>query len=164
MKTTTLVGTLLGGAVLGVAGYAAASKGKPSGTSPEEPFFLYTMQSGDTLSALALKFFGDGEKWPALLDGTPPEDFRVETLPPGTLLRVPCLWTKVEKGESLAAVAKRTLGDAGRWRRIYEANRKALPDPNKLAVGQRLAVPCEKPPPAAVGMRTLELLGAEYLP
>lgn len=181
MKASTLGGALLAAAViLGGGAAALAAKRKKD----EEPFFLYTVQPGDTLSALALRFFGDAAKWPTLSDK--------ETVAAGTTLRVPCLWVAVRPGDTLAKIAAENLGDAGRWRRIYEANRRALPDPNRLNVGQRLAVPMaeapaaawplgpapswpygpaatsapivNRPAPDAIGELDLDLLGAECLP
>jgi LysM repeat protein len=173
MKPVTLAGLLAGAAVLAVGGIAAAARRKTApGTEP--PYFVYTAQEGDTLSALALKLFGDAAKWPALYDGLEKPtggkgmlEWEGKGTPPllvGARIHVPCQWTTVEKGESLATVAKRTLGDAGRWRRIYEANRKALPDPDKIGVGQRLAVPIEAvPQPTASLGCDLDMLGAELL-
>lgn len=45
----------------------------------------------------------------------------------------------VKKGDVLEQVARRTLGSAGRWRDIADANRGV--DPNSLKVGQQLRIP-----------------------
>lgn len=45
----------------------------------------------------------------------------------------------VKKGDVLEEVARRTLGSAGRWRDIADANRGL--DPNTLKVGQQLRIP-----------------------
>lgn len=162
MRPTTLLGVLVGAAVLVVGGVAVARPKQHS-----DPFFVYVVQEGDTLSALALKFFGDAQRWPVLHMAMPklPDDAQ-QALPVGAKIHVPCTWTIVEKNESLAAVAKRTLGDAGRWRRLYEANRSAIgPDPNKVGAGQRLAVPVDPAsatPLVAVGTE-LDLLDADLM-
>lgn len=154
MKSSTLIGVVVGGAVLGAAGIAVAKTRKDKGDeskagdkAPDEPFFSYTMQPGDTLSELALKFFGDAKKWPVIAEQNAALLASDEKVPAGAKLRIPCQWVKVQKGETLAAIAKRVLGDGRLWRRIMEANRNAsstrLADPNKLAVGQKLAVPKE---------------------
>ena len=163
MRTSTLFGALAGAALLTLGGVALAKR------KPEEgPFFLYTVQPGDALSALALRFFGDAKKWPVITElNNDVQGLGVDQVPVGAKLRIPCVWETVRPGDNLAAVAKRALGDAGRWRRIYEANKQALPDPDKLGVGQRLAVPMEVPPkarPVSVSVGALELLGAEHLP
>lgn len=56
---------------------------------------------------------------------------------------VPAQYT-VAAGDTLWAIAKKTLGDGGRWREIYEdeANRVAIgPDPNILQAGMVLQIP-----------------------
>ena len=47
----------------------------------------------------------------------------------------------VRGGDSLSAIAGRLLGDASRWREIYDANRNILSSPSLLQPGQRLLVP-----------------------
>ena len=145
MKLITSL-ALASGLLLAVGGLARARRSAPDAN----PYFAYTVQEGDTLSDLAKKFFGDGEKWPVLLDAMPakPQDPH-KALPIGAVIQVPCIWVTVQKGDSLAKIAKRVLGDAGRYGRIVAANKKALPDPNKLAVGQKLAVPKEAVPKEA---------------
>ena len=47
----------------------------------------------------------------------------------------------VEKGDTLSAIAKKTLGDANRYMEIFEANKPMLKDPNKIYPGQSLRIP-----------------------
>lgn len=47
----------------------------------------------------------------------------------------------VKSGDSLSAIAKREYGDAGAWRRIYEANRDQIDDPDLIHPGQELKIP-----------------------
>ena len=47
----------------------------------------------------------------------------------------------VKSGDSLSAIAKREYGDAGAWRRIYEANRDQLDNPDLIHPGQELKIP-----------------------
>lgn len=47
----------------------------------------------------------------------------------------------VARGERLGGIAKQRYGDANAWRRIYEANRDKLSDPNKLVAGMKLRIP-----------------------
>jgi len=47
----------------------------------------------------------------------------------------------VVKGDSLSAIAKREYGDAKEWRRIYEANRDIIKDPDLIYPGQTLRLP-----------------------
>lgn len=47
----------------------------------------------------------------------------------------------VVNGDSLSKIAKREYGDAQQWRRIYEANRDIIKDPDLIYPGQQLKVP-----------------------
>jgi nucleoid-associated protein YgaU len=47
----------------------------------------------------------------------------------------------VQAGDSLSKIAKRELGDANKWRSIYEANRDKINDPDLIHPGQVLTLP-----------------------
>jgi nucleoid-associated protein YgaU len=47
----------------------------------------------------------------------------------------------VVSGDSLSKIAKHFYGDANAWKRIFEANKDILKDPNKIFPGQKLKVP-----------------------
>lgn len=47
----------------------------------------------------------------------------------------------VKSGDTLSAIAQREYGDAGAWKRIYEANRDLLTDPDVIHPGQELKIP-----------------------
>lgn len=47
----------------------------------------------------------------------------------------------VVKGDSLSKIAQREYGDAGKWRRIYEANQDIVKDPDLIYPGQTLKIP-----------------------
>ena len=48
---------------------------------------------------------------------------------------------RVEKGDTLSAVAKRVYGDANKYGKIFEANKPMLSDPDKIYPGQVLRIP-----------------------
>ena len=48
---------------------------------------------------------------------------------------------EVVSGDSLSKIAKREYGNASEWKRIYEANRDTLKDPDKIFPGQKLTIP-----------------------
>jgi nucleoid-associated protein YgaU len=48
---------------------------------------------------------------------------------------------EVVSGDSLSKIAKREYGNANEWKRIFEANRDILKDPNKIYPGQKLKIP-----------------------
>jgi nucleoid-associated protein YgaU len=47
----------------------------------------------------------------------------------------------VVKGDSLSKIAKREYGDVRDWRKIYEANRDVIDDPDLIEPGQNLIIP-----------------------
>ena len=47
----------------------------------------------------------------------------------------------VVKGDSLSKIALREYGDAQQWRRIYEANRDLVQNPDLIYPGQKLRLP-----------------------
>jgi nucleoid-associated protein YgaU len=49
----------------------------------------------------------------------------------------------VRKGDTLSAIAKREYGDANAWRRIYDANRDKLDNPDVIHPGQELTLPAK---------------------
>ena len=51
----------------------------------------------------------------------------------------------VVKGDSLSLIAQRLYGDMHAWRRIYEANRDVIDDPDKIHPGQVLKIPKHHP-------------------
>lgn len=47
----------------------------------------------------------------------------------------------VQSGDSLSAISQQVYGDANQWRRIYEANRDQIEDPDKIFPGQTFKIP-----------------------
>jgi Uncharacterized protein containing LysM domain len=47
----------------------------------------------------------------------------------------------VKQGDSLSKIAKEVYGDPDEWRRIYEANRSEVKDPDLIYPGQQLKIP-----------------------
>ena len=47
----------------------------------------------------------------------------------------------VTAGESLSKIAEQEYGDAKQWRRIYDANRDTVKDPDLIYPGQTLKLP-----------------------
>lgn len=48
---------------------------------------------------------------------------------------------EVKAGDSLSKIAKRVYGNAQSWKRIFEANRDVIKDPDKIYPGQKLKIP-----------------------
>jgi nucleoid-associated protein YgaU len=49
----------------------------------------------------------------------------------------------VVHGDSLSKIAKHVLGNANRWRAIFDANRDQLDDPDLIQPGQVLKLPAD---------------------
>ena len=49
----------------------------------------------------------------------------------------------VMPGESLASIATHFYGDANAWKRIFDANRDQLTDPDRIKIGQMLKIPTQ---------------------
>jgi nucleoid-associated protein YgaU len=47
----------------------------------------------------------------------------------------------VEPGDSLSKISKQFYGDAGKYMKIFEANKDKLSDPDKVRAGQQLVIP-----------------------
>ena len=47
----------------------------------------------------------------------------------------------VASGDTLSKIAKKYLGDANAYMKIFEANKDVLKDPNMIKVGQELKIP-----------------------
>ena len=53
----------------------------------------------------------------------------------------------VKANDTLRKIAKETLGDAERWKEIYEANKGKIKNPDKILPGQELTIPTPKEEP-----------------
>jgi nucleoid-associated protein YgaU len=47
----------------------------------------------------------------------------------------------VVKGDSLSKIAQRAYGDGKKWRKIFEANKDIIKDPDLIYPGQSLRIP-----------------------
>jgi len=47
----------------------------------------------------------------------------------------------VQSGDTLSKISKQFYGDAGKYMKIFEANKDQLSDPDKIKVGQVLQIP-----------------------
>ena len=56
-------------------------------------------------------------------------------------LPVPEAKYTVKSGDTLSKIAKQHYGDAGKYMKIFDANKGLLKDPDKIQVGQELVIP-----------------------
>ena len=47
----------------------------------------------------------------------------------------------VKSGDSLSKIAKHIYGDAGKWHRIYDANKDKIKNPDLIHPGQEFTIP-----------------------
>ncbi len=47
----------------------------------------------------------------------------------------------IEKGDSLSKIAGEKMGDTGKWKALFEANKEVIEDPDKIYPGQRIRIP-----------------------
>jgi len=150
-----------------------------NGQRPQDA--TYTVQAGDTLWAIAQRFYGTGYEFPRLVAAnvgrqmTGGERFTAAgVIQPGWVLRVPlpsqtvsesngAHYYLVEEGDTLQGIAARLLGNEEKWRTLFEANRSAaqlnghvLTDPDLIWPGLRLKLPAAElhltpPHPSAAG-------------
>jgi nucleoid-associated protein YgaU len=50
---------------------------------------------------------------------------------------------EVQKGDTLSRIARQFYADANAWRRIFDANRDQLSDPDRIQPGQMLKIPAK---------------------
>ena len=50
----------------------------------------------------------------------------------------------VQSGDNLSKIAKNLLGDGNAWKKIFDANRDVLDDPDKIRPGQTLKIPARQ--------------------
>ncbi len=54
---------------------------------------------------------------------------------------LPLRWYQIKKNDRYITIARRQLGDAGRWREVYELNKDKFPDPQRIREGVRIKLP-----------------------
>ena len=123
----------------------------------------YTIQKGDVLSKISQRFYGTTTKWKTIHEANMdviPDPNRltlgteivipdIAAPPAGPAPAEPRVTTEstgarthtVGRGETLTSIANAYYGDGTQWRRIYEANKSKIPDPNRIKVGTTLTIP-----------------------
>ncbi|MEG4939477.1 LysM peptidoglycan-binding domain-containing protein [Microcoleus sp. F4-D5] len=111
----------------------------------------YTVQSGDTLSVIAQKFYNDANLWQRIYEanrGIIGQD--PDRIFPGQNLVIPGFTNAsgsprtytVQPGDTLSVIAQNFYGDANLWQTIHEANRSVIgQDPDQIFPGQNLVIP-----------------------
>jgi nucleoid-associated protein YgaU len=132
-------------------------------SAPVEPAYprSYVIQKGDSFAKISRKIFGD-EKWTARIvkanPGIDPLNLQVgseielpdiSTDSTGTVrtggnlikMRTDVNTYTVKENDTLFKIAEKTYGNKRAWKKIYEANRDILLDPDSLIPGMELRLP-----------------------
>lgn len=102
----------------------------------------HTVKTGDSLSKIAKRFYGDEDDWPRIFDANQHQITDPDVIFPGQVLRVPVKARhKVKAGESLSVIAGEFYGDVNEWPRIFSANQHQISDPDLIFPGLVLCIP-----------------------
>ncbi|HEX6889102.1 MAG TPA: LysM peptidoglycan-binding domain-containing protein [Chryseolinea sp.] len=82
-----------------------------------------------------LDFFKKGEEKPVKREPSPTAKPKTQPAPPQNREYV------IKSGDSLSKIAKQFYGDAGAWKKIFEANRDKITDPDLIYPGQKIIIP-----------------------
>ena len=113
---------------------------------PEPPSMFYTVEKGDTLSAIAQAHYGMARLYNGIFEANQPMLKSPDEIYPGQMLRVPPVEAPVHtvaKGDTLGAIAKDYYGKASMYKVIFEANGDQLDSPDVIKVGQELTIPIQ---------------------
>lgn len=74
-----------------------------------------------------------------------PVDNRTAAEPAPTAESAAYRWYQVKKNDRYASIAREQLGDAGRWKDVYDLNKDKFPDPQRIREGVRIKLPAAAP-------------------
>ncbi|MCC6784701.1 MAG: tail protein X [Planctomycetes bacterium] len=116
----------------------------------------HRVAAGETLSSIAIRYYGEERHWPRILDANPGLD--PNRMKANSELEIPVLATstavprpsprtapaggvlhRIAEGETLSSIARRYYGRENDWQRIVDANPGI--DTKRLAIGTEIVVP-----------------------
>jgi len=114
----------------------------------------HVVENAETLVSIAAKYYGSTAEYyrERLRQANPHLPADGQEIKPGTTLVIPAVEDApagggemrthvVRQGETLSAIARRVYGSAAAWRKIYEANRQTVSEPDRLQPGMTLVLP-----------------------
>lgn len=106
---------------------------------------LYTVRSGDWLSKIAERVYGDPMKYTEIFAANRDIINDPDNIYPGQELQIPEVGEKqyytVRAGDWLSRIAQRFYGNAMKYSEIFAANRDIIDDPDMIFPGQMLTIP-----------------------
>jgi LysM repeat protein len=132
---------------------------------PDPRATIYTVQPGDTLGLIAKRFLRDDARWPEIFEANRDKLTNPNTIRVGQQLRIPIVLSVhvVRAGETLGSIARLWLGDATRWREIFDLNHDRIQNPNVVRVGQEIRVPFTPTVHVVQPGETLRKIAAQFL-
>lgn len=133
----------------------SSSSGSSSDVADETTVTFYTVQRGDTLWKIAVKFFGDGNQWQKIYEDNKDVLSNPDRIYAGQVLKIIVASASgsqdtesaaggtytVQPGDSLWKIAAKVYGNGRRWTKIYEANTDKISNSSRIRVGQVLVIP-----------------------
>jgi nucleoid-associated protein YgaU len=131
-----------------------------SNPAPPARFVTHTTTKSDTLTALARRYYGDGERWRDIHEANEKLIPNPDRLPLGVELIIPGVASdpvptrrddrnrrdrtyEIRPGDVLSVVAQRTTGSARNTEALYQANRDVIRDKDMLVPGTVIRIPVE---------------------
>lgn len=147
------------------------TKPAPAEAIHAEEDIVYKVKPNDTLSKLARQFYGDESKWGLIYDANIGEISHRNALYVGQEIVIPSVSAiaekptaveslpspppqagvapeearerthTVQKGDTLIKLARRYYNNEADWKKIYNANKNTIPNPNAVSQGTVLIIP-----------------------
>lgn len=111
-------------------------RGKDQAAAPEEPLEKLVPEEPKPVTpseSPSVRIYSSAELAAQRQEVEPKDRYA----PPSTIEHV----HELKPGETLFSLARKYYGDQRQWRRIYQANRNRILDPQKLPVGMKLIIP-----------------------
>ncbi len=70
-----------------------------------------------------------------------PKTQKVQTPPPSMKAPEAVKEYTIERGDTLSKIAKKFYGNAGDWKKIYEANKTTIKNPDLIYPGEKIIIP-----------------------
>lgn len=120
---------------------------------------IYVVQPGDTLSGIALAFYGNGNLWPTIFNANTDKIANPHWIYPNQQLVIPAVYSAsttpstpaqtgkgpgqytVQSGDTLSGIAAYAYGNGNAWWGIYRANTDKIYNPDLIFPGQVLTIP-----------------------
>lgn len=140
-----------------------------SGSASAVPM-VHQVAKGESLYDIAVRYYGDGDKWRAIAQANPKAFDNTGRLATGVKLQIPSRsdvassitpiappttvavnsnapsgkTIKVAAGDTLASLASKHLGTRSRWTELLDANKDKLKKAEDLKLGMELRLPADK--------------------